>query len=90
MEKESNNNKEELNKSNNSENQEEEQEENQTKFSSFKKSSINVYSKLTSICSVSNFNFISIGDISGKISLYDNRINKVSKLFLSENKEEIK
>ena len=64
--------------------------ENHKKFNSYKKNSINLYTKLTSMASVSNYNLLSIGDISGKISLYDNRVNKVTKLFLSENKVEIK
>jgi len=60
------------------------------KFSSFEIKEINLYSKLTCISSLTLFNLIGIGDESGRISFYDNRVNKATKLFMSEIKKDIK
>jgi len=60
------------------------------RYKSFEIKEINLYSKLTCISSISNFNIMAIGDETGRISFYDNRMNKATKLFMSEIKKDIK
>ncbi len=60
------------------------------KFSSFQVKEVNLHSKLTSISSLTAWNLMAIGDETGRISFYDNRANKATKLFMSEDKKEIK
>lgn len=68
-----------------------EEESNQNKkFSSFEIKEINLHSKLTCISSLTAWNLMAIGDETGRISFYDNRVNKATKLFMSENKNDIK
>lgn len=70
--------------------EENEEHELNKKFSSFKINELNLYSKLTSITSLTGRNLMGIGDETGRISFYDNRINKISKLYISDSKKEIK
>ena len=60
------------------------------KFTSFEIKEINLHSKLTCISSLTAWNLMAIGDVSGRISFYDNRVNKATKLFMSQNKKDIK